>query len=104
MGRLDHRGVRFANLRYHSAELQAFRRRYGDKLAVEVKVDPSNLAVIHARLPNTNSGWVRAEAMLLPYAQNLSLHRHQLNQKNARELFGEVSAANLCEPTSVCMN
>lgn len=96
MGRLDHRGVRFANLRYHSAELQTLRRQYGDKLAVEVKVDPSNLAVIHARLPDTNSGWVRAEATLLPYAQNLSLHRHQLNQKNARELFSEVSAANLC--------
>lgn len=95
MGRLDHRGVRFANLRYHSSELHALRRRHGDKLVVEVKVDPSNLAVVHARLPDSDIGWVRAEATDLSYAQNLSLHRHQLNQRNAREQFGDDSAASL---------
>ena len=95
MGRLDHRGVRFANLRYHSPDLHALRRRHGDKLAVEVKVDPSNLAVVHARLPDSDLGWVRAEATDLSYAQNLSLHRHQLNQRNAREQFGDESAASL---------
>lgn len=94
-GRLDHRGVRFANLRYHSPELHALRRQHGDKLAVEVKVDPSNLACVHARLPDSGSGWVRAEATDLTYAQNLSLHRHQLNQRNAREQFGDDSAASL---------
>lgn len=94
-GRLDHRGVRFANLRYHSPELHALRRRHGDKLGVEVKVDPSNLAFVHVRLPGSDSGWVRAAATDLAYAQNLSLHRHQLNQRNAREQFGDDSAASL---------
>lgn len=95
MGRLDHRGVRFENLRYHSPELHDLRRRYGDRLAVEVKVNPSNLGVVHVRIPDVSSGWVRAEATLASYAENLSLHRHKLNQKNAREQFGEVSASGL---------
>lgn len=94
-GRLDHRGVRYANLYFHSPELHDLRRRYGDRLAVEVKVDPSNLAAVHVRAPKADSGWVRAEAALFDYARNLSLHRHQLNLKNAREHFGEVSAASL---------
>jgi hypothetical protein len=91
-GRLDHRGVRYENLYYHSTELHALRRRYGDKLAVEVKVDPSNLGAVHARIPGAESGWVRAEAALASYADNLSLHQHKLIQKFAREKFGEVSA------------
>lgn len=95
MGRLDHRGVRFENLRYHSPELHDLRRRYGDKLAVEVKVNPSNLGVVHVRIPDTASSWVRAEASLAEYAENLSLHRHKLNQKNAREQFGDDSAVAL---------
>ncbi|WP_396594604.1 hypothetical protein [Brevundimonas sp. R86498] len=94
-GRLDHRGVRLENLWFQSPELQALRRQHGEKLGVEIKFDPSNLAYVHARIPNRPTGWVRAEAVFKTYAQGLSLHRHKLNQRNAREKFGEVSATNL---------
>lgn len=97
MGRLDHRGVRFENLRYHSPDLHDLRRRYGDKPDVEIKVNPSNLGVVHVRVPGAASGWVRAEATWASYAENLSLHRHKLNQKNARDRFGKVSAPGLIQ-------
>lgn len=93
-GRLDHRGVVFENLRYHSPELHALRRRSGGKLDVQVKVDPSDLGALHVRL-DRSSGWIRAEAVDQIYAQGLSLHRHKLNLRNAREKFDDTSAEGL---------
>ncbi len=93
-GRLDHRGVVFENLRYHSPELHALRRRYGDSLTVEVKVDPADLGQVHARIDHSTP-WIRATATAASYAQGLSLHRHKLNLKNAREKFGGASVDDL---------
>lgn len=92
-GRLDHRGVVFEGLRYHSPELHALRKQYGERLDVEVKIDPSDLSRVHARI-DRKSPWVRATASN-SYVDNLSLHRHQLNLRNARDRFGDTSLNSL---------
>ena len=92
-GRLDHRGVVFEGLRYHSPELHALRKRHGERLDVEVKIDPSDLSRVHARI-DRKSPWIRAAAAN-SYVDNLSLHRHQLNLRNARERFGDTSINSL---------
>lgn len=92
-GRLDHRGVVFEGLRYHSPELHALRKRHGDRLDVELKIDPSDLSRVHARI-DRKSPWIRAAAAN-SYVDNLSLHRHQLNLRNARERFGDTSVNSL---------
>lgn len=89
-GRLDHRGVVFENLRYHSPELHALRRRHGESLTVEVKIDPSDLGQVHARI-DAAFPWIRATATAAGYASGLSLHRHKLNLQNARERFRDTS-------------
>lgn len=93
-GRLDHRGVVFESLRYHSPELHALRKRHGAKLDVQVKVDPSDLGNVHVRR-DRSSGWIRAEAADQSYARGLSLHRHKLNLRNAREKFDDTSMEGL---------
>ena len=93
-GRLDHRGVVFENLRYHSPELHALRRHKGESLTVEVKIDPADLGQVHARI-DTASPWVRATATAAGYANGLSLHRHKLNLLNARDRFRDTSMTNL---------
>lgn len=94
-GRLDHRGVVFEGLRYHSPELHALRKLHGDRLDVEVKIDPSDLTRVHARI-DRKSPWIRATASN-SYVDNLSLHRHQLNLRNAREKFGDTSLTSLMQ-------
>ena len=93
-GRLDHRGVVFENLRYHSPDLHGLRKRVGAKLDVQVKIDPSDLGNVHVRL-DRSSGWVRAEATDQGYARGLSLHRHKLNLRNARDKFNDTSVEGL---------
>ena len=98
-GRLDHRGVVFEGLRYHSPELHALRKQYGERLDVEVKIDPSDLSRVHARI-DRKSPWVRATASN-SYVDNLSLHRHQLNLRNARERFGDASLNSLRQAEAI---
>jgi putative transposase len=93
-GRLDHRGVVFEHLRYYSAELHLLRRQFGDRLRVEVKINPSDLGVVHVRLEGT-TGWVRADAMERSYASGLSLHRHKLNLRHANEKYKDLSIESL---------
>lgn len=98
-GRLDHRGVVFQGLRYHSPELHALRKLHGDRLDVEVKIDPSDLARVHVRV-NRKSPWIRATASN-SYVENLSLHRHQLNLRNAQEKFGDRSLTSLMQAETI---
>lgn len=98
-GRLDHRGVVFEGLRYHSPELHALRKLHGDRLDVEVKIDPSDLTRVHARI-DRKSPWIRAAASN-SYVDNLSLHRHQLNLRNAREKFGDTSLTSLMQAEAI---
>lgn len=81
-GRLDHRGVVYEGLWYHSDELQALRIRDGHTQQRRVKVNPSDLTAVHVFDERRNL-WLRAEARDRDYAAGLSLHRHKLNLKNA---------------------
>lgn len=80
--RLDHRGVVYENLWYHSEELQGLRIRDGHTQHVRVKVNPIDLDAVHV-FDATRRLWVRANARDADYASGLSLHRHKLNLKNA---------------------
>lgn len=84
---VDHRGVTFRGLSYYSDGLHAFRRQYGRRTKVRVKIDPSNLSVIHVFEPKERF-WIRVEALNKHYTQGLSLHRHELNLKWANERYG----------------
>lgn len=90
-GSIDHHGVTFRKVLYYSDGLHAFRRRYGHKAKVKVKIDPSNLSVIHIFEPRERF-WIRVEANDKRYTQNLSLHRHELNLKFANERYGRDNA------------
>jgi hypothetical protein len=87
-GRLDHRGVVYESLRYHSPALHTLRRQVGDRLDVEVKINPSDLGAVHVR-HHQSPGCIRAEATEQRYARGLSLHRHKLNLRFARDRFGD---------------
>ena len=54
---------------------------------MRVKIDPSNLSVIHVFEPKERF-WIRVEALNKHYTQGLSLHRHELNLKWANERYG----------------
>jgi hypothetical protein len=81
-GRLDHRGVVYEHLWYHSEELQELRVREGHTQHPRVKVNPNDLQVVHV-FDERRRLWVRAKARDADYATGLTLHRHTLNLKNA---------------------
>lgn len=80
-GRLDHRGVLYEHLWYHSEELQELRVREGHTQHPRVKVNPNDLKAVHV-FDERRRLWVRANARDADYATGLTLHRHTLNLKN----------------------
>lgn len=88
-GTLDHRGVVFEGLRYHSDELEQLLRQHGQlrlhgaRMDVLVKINYDNLGSVRVFDPS-NRVWIRAIALRRDYAEGLSLHRHHLYRKHAR--------------------
>jgi len=87
-GTLDHRGVVFERLRYHSDELEGLLaqhgelRRHGARMDVRVKINFDNLGSVRVYDP-VERVWIRAVALRRDYAEGLSLHRHLLYKKHA---------------------
>lgn len=76
MGRVDHRvlthqGIEFEKFFYNSQELATLRRRLGDKLDVELRVDDSDLGHIHVIAPDKTTV-IRVPCLNLDYARGLS--------------------------------
>lgn len=86
-GTLDHRGVAYETLRYYSDDLHEFRLRDGSRRRVRVKINPADLGTVHVWDAKA-LGWIRAHATDQSYARGLSLHRHKLNRRFAKEQFG----------------
>jgi hypothetical protein len=84
----DHRGVTFERIRYFSPELQEFRRAFGSRRQVYVKINPANLEYILVQ-PAHGLPWIRVQAVDLSYARNRSLLQHQICRKAGNEMFGE---------------
>ena len=91
-GTLDHRGIRFENIRYRSDELRDFRLQSGARQRVRFKINPNDLGRVMVWHPSLKC-WVRAVAAREDYARGLSLHVHKLTRQHARRLNLEDSEA-----------
>jgi putative transposase len=78
-GVLDHRGVRFMNIRYGGPELEGLRLDQGAKRTILFKINPANLLHVMVYHPGLKD-WVRGEAYRRDYADGLSLYVHGLVQ------------------------
>ena len=70
---------------------------------MRVKIDPSNLSVIHVFEPKERF-WIRVEAINKHYTQGLSLHRHELNLKWANERYGRETSTPCNRRNGICSN
>jgi len=78
---------------YNSTDLQSLRMQYGERLKVDLKVDPDDLTVIHVRhpetgeyfpVPNTNSKNVRG--LTLSQLKLINSYRKQILKDEERDI------------------
>ncbi|MEQ1661878.1 MAG: Mu transposase C-terminal domain-containing protein [Thiobacillus sp.] len=78
---------------YNSTDLQSLRMQYGERLKVDLKVDPDDLTVIHVRhpeteeyfpVPNTNSKNVRG--LTLSQLKLINSYRKQIQKDEERDI------------------
>ena len=79
---LTHKGIEINNLFYNSSELTNLRRRFGDKLDVEIRVDDSNLGFIHVLSPDKTCIF-KVTALFFEYADGLSNWQHRVCRRFA---------------------
>lgn len=98
MGKVDHRtlthkGIEFEGLRYNSTELVALRRRLGDKLDVELRVDEGNLGHIYVISPDM-SEYFQVSCLNQEYASGLTLWQHNVCKRYAANHLKEFDGHN----------
>lgn len=81
--RLSHKGVELDGLFYNSTELTDLRRRLGDVLTVDLRVDDANLGRIAVIVPGGKK-FVFAKAVHGAYADGLSRWQHRVCRRFAR--------------------
>ena len=69
--KLTHKGIELDGLLYNSPELSDLRKRYGEKLTVELRIDDSNIGEIIVVCPKTGDLY-RVSALHSDYAAGLS--------------------------------
>lgn len=89
MGRVEHRvlthqGIELEKFFYNSPKLGVLRRRLGDKLDVEIRVDDGDLGHIHVIAPD-KSTFIRVPCIDFDYANGLSLWQHKVIRRFNRE-------------------
>lgn len=83
---LRHDGIRVENLSYGGVGLSEIRKRNGENLSVEVRVDPEDLGQVRVQDPKTKD-WVVGVCTESEYASGLSLAQHRkLREFNKRRL------------------
>jgi putative transposase len=98
LGRVSHRaiqhyGIRFQSLRYNSSELTVLRTRLkGNK--VKVKYHPADLSRLYVYDPFDNC-YVEVPALDQTYTRGLSLWKHRIIRRAARDEYGSVDLASL---------
>lgn len=84
--RLTHKGIEYNGLFYNSPELANLRRRHGEKLDVEIRVNPEDIGSIHVISPDKRQLF-KVNAIAREYAQGLTEWQHELCKKyTARQL------------------
>jgi len=81
---LSHKGIELDGLFYNSPELTLLRRKMGEKLDVEVRVDNSNLGYI-AVLSPVKGEVFRVPALKFEYANGLSKWQHRICKRFASQ-------------------
>lgn len=74
---LTHKGIEYERLFYNSEELRDLRRKHGDKLKVELRVDEGNLEKMFVLSP-VNDEIIEVPCLHQDYAKNLSLWQHKV--------------------------
>lgn len=98
LGRVTHRviqhyGIQFQSLRYNSPELTPLRTRLkGEK--VKVKYHPADLSRLYVYDPFENR-YIEAPALDQEYTLGLSLWKHRIIRRAARDEYGSVDLAAL---------
>lgn len=81
---LTHKGIELNGLLYNSPELTALRRRLGDRLEVEIRIDPADIGVIIV-IPPSQGKLIRAQALASEYALGLSEWQHKVIRRYAAQ-------------------
>ena len=84
---LTHKGIELNGLLYNSPELTALRRRLGDRLEVEIRIDATDIGAIIV-LPPNQGPLVRAQAIAADYARGLSEWQHKVIRRYAARELG----------------
>tara|TARA_R110002096_G_scaffold436045_1_gene666016 strand:- start:2574 stop:4604 length:2031 start_codon:yes stop_codon:yes gene_type:complete len=84
--KLTHKGTELDGLLYNSPELSDLRKRYGEKLTVELRIDDSNIGEIIVVCPKTGDLY-RVSALHSDYAAGLSRWQHQVCKSYSRREF-----------------
>lgn len=74
---LTHKGIEYEKLLFNSIGLVNLRRRFGDKLKVNIRVDEGNLEKIYVIAPD-NSEIIEAPCLDQEYAKDLSMWQHKV--------------------------
>lgn len=90
---LSHKGIELYGLNYNSPELTVLRRKLGDKLEVEIRVDTADLGHIVVLSPDQRQTF-KVPALQFDYANGLSEWQHRICKRfAARETNSYSSAA-----------
>ena len=84
---LTHKGIELNGLLYNSPELTALRRRLGDCLEVEIRIDSTDIGAIMV-LPPEQGQLIRAQALAADYARGLSEWQHKVIRRHAARESG----------------
>lgn len=93
---LSHKGIELYGLQYNSPELTALRRKLGEKLNVEVRVDASNLGHIVVLSPDKTETF-KVPALQFEYANGLSEWQHRVCKRFAAQEMNAYSHAEWLE-------
>lgn len=80
--RLTHKGIELNGLRYNSPELTVLRRKHGDKLDVELRIDDADLGQLVVLSPDKRQMFT-VPALAQEYAKGLSAWQHRVCKKFA---------------------
>lgn len=89
---LSHKGIELYGLIYNSPELTTLRRKHGDKLTVDIRVDTSDLGHIVVLSPDKTQVF-RVPALQAEYAAGLSEWQHRVCKRFAAQEMEKYSPA-----------
>jgi putative transposase len=81
---LTHRGIGYAGLVYNCRELADLRRREGDRLKVDIRVDESDIGAIYVLAPRTDRP-IRVPCINPEYASGISAWQHEVFKRMQAE-------------------